>query len=166
MKSIIRLIFLILLISFYFSCDHGLAPPEEEIPPEPTGIAGTLYFRNWPPPDSLFDLRLVVFKNYPPTNILGELLSGNAFVYPPLDSTNLPFYVDSLQYLMKLPAGRYEYVVVAQQFGPNLYSDWRAVGQYDTDTDSLPTPIEVKENRLLKGIDVFVDFKNLPVQPF
>lgn len=166
MRNLSRALFLCTILFFLRSCDHGLEPPAEEATSSITGISGTIYYQNWPPPDSLFDLRLIVFKTFPPQNILSDIINGNAIVHPPLDSTSLPYFVDSTAYRLELKPGRYEYIVVAQQFGPNIYSDWRAVGQYDTTPDSLPTAITVQEGELLQKIDINVDFRKLLIQPF
>ena len=141
-------------------CDHGLAPRPV------SGIQGTITFQNWPLADSLYDLRLVVFRTFPPTNVVLEVLSGQAFVFPPIDSTHLPYFVDRVDYFLELPPGRYAYVVVAQQYGPNVFTDWRAVGQYDVDTDSLPSPVVVPEGEVVPSVDIQVDFDHLPIQPF
>ena len=61
------------LIVYFSACDHGLKPTEEESS-SITGISGLITYQNWPAPDSLKDLRLVVFKNYPPDNIFNEVL--------------------------------------------------------------------------------------------
>jgi hypothetical protein len=155
---------MLLLIYLANSCDHGLAPPEAR-----TGISGVIRYHNWPPADSLVDLRLIVFNNYPPGDIFFEITSGRAVVYPPLGPESLPFYADSTEYYVDLATGNYEYVVVAQQYADNLTSDWWAVGQYDTTgtgRDSIPTAIEVIENSILNNIDINVDFNNKPPQPF
>ena len=70
---------------------------------------------------------------------------------------------------MDISPGHYEYVVVAQQYGDNLTSDWWAIAQYDTTgsgRDSIPTAIDVIENSILEHIDINADFKNKPPQPF
>jgi hypothetical protein len=160
--------FLILfsLLLFLPCCDHGLAPPESS-PVEITGIRGSISYSHWPPADSLIDLRLVIFKTYPPDNILNEVISGNAVVYPGLSESHLPFNVTNTEYTVPLPAGVYDYVVVAHQYGRNITKDWQVVGQYDTTpADSLPTAISVEEGKLLKNINIDVDFHNLPAQPF
>jgi hypothetical protein len=147
-------------------CDHGLEPAEEN---ERTAISGTITYQNWPPADSLKDLRLVVFKQYPPTDILMTVLSGQAVVYPPIGSSGLPMNVDSYDYTMDIPAGVYEYTAVAQQYGDSIETDWRAVGQYDTTgtgLDTIPTTLNVIENQILGNINITVDFHNLPYQPF
>lgn len=156
-------IFVVCIVSF-LNCDKGLSPYDK--PPEKSEISGTVYFKNWPPPDSLFDIRVVIFREYPPQNIVGEILSGNAIFFPSQNDT-IPFYIDSLFYEMKLEPGIYEYLVVAHQFGTNFYKDWQVVGQYDiTPQDSLPTSIHLDEGQLLTDLNIWVDFASLPPQPF
>jgi hypothetical protein len=131
-----------------------------------TGISGTIFYENWPT-DSLRDLRLVVFKYYPPDSIKNEILGGRAFVYPGLTKKGLPFNVDSTNYIHELDPGEYGYVVVAQRYGSDVLADWRAVGQYDTvPADVEPSAVTVIADSLLYDIDIYVDFDNLPPQPF
>ena len=159
------IIIYVILASIY-SCDHGLKPTEPE-QSEKSGISGTIFYTNWPPADSLIDLRLVVFKSYPPDNIFEEISAGRAFVYPAIGEGSLPFYVDSTDYLMELNPGYYEYVAVAQQYGSNLFTDWLAAGQYDTlKSNEFPTAITVTEGFFLENIDIQVNFDSLPPQPF
>jgi hypothetical protein len=156
-------VFLVLTVGSILSgCNEGLAPRIET-----SGISGVIRYKNWPPRDSLRDLRLVAFKVFPPTNIVGDVLQGRAIVYPPIgDSALVPFYVDSIQYTAPLPPGRYEYVVVAQQFGPNIFTDWRPVGQYDLDSNyAVPSPVIVFEGTTTRFIDINVDFRNPPPFP-
>jgi hypothetical protein len=155
---------LLLLFSFS-SCDQGMKPP----PPAPfTGFSGVVRFRNWPPADSLRDLRIVAFRNFPPRSIFEEVLNGRAVVYPSLlDTFDLPLFVDTVRFLIPTPTGRFEYIAVAQQFGPNLFTDWRPVGQYDLDTNrAVPTPIDVIQDIETQHIDIDVDFRNPPPPPF
>jgi len=160
------LILLYVILMGIYSCDHGLKPTEV-YQDQKAGISGTIFYTNWPAADSLYDLRLVVFKLYPPENILEELSAGRAFVYPVIGEDNLPYNVDSTFFIMELDPGYYEYVAVAQQYGPSLFTDWFAAGQYDTlFSDDLPTAITVSEGELLEDIDITVDFDDLPPQPF
>jgi hypothetical protein len=154
----------LLLAVWAAGCDEGLGPN-----PLPTGsFSGLITYRNWPPLDSLHDLRLVAFKTYPPTDVFAEVAGGNAFVYPPIGDTALvPFFVDSLRYTATLPPGRYAYVAVAQQYGPSISTDWRAVGQYATDTSAVaPSPIEIVASDTLRDVNITVDFAHPPPQPF
>ncbi|TAK58211.1 MAG: hypothetical protein EPO24_08770 [Bacteroidetes bacterium] len=144
------------------SCnDHGLAPE----PAPPYGISGTVFFSNWLPQDSIKDLRVVVFKSYPPQNIVVDVLQGKA----KYTETLTPYGVASISYtlmLSPLSPGRYEYLVVAQQYGDNVFNDWRVVGQYSLPADSgNPSVILVPGNKILQNINMTVDFNNLPPQP-
>ena len=166
---IFRLLIVTIVITFFLAgCDHGLEPPGEN---QRTAISGTITYQNWPPADSLKDLRLVAFKEYPPLDIFFEITSGQAVVYPPIAAAaGLPMNnIEYYNYVMDLPAGNYAYLVVAQLYGNNITADWRAVGQYDTTgsgLDSIPTAIILTENQVLDSIDIHVDFHNLPYQPF
>lgn len=149
------------------SCDQGLAPPAPGVLPAGRGaVTGVVRYRNWPPRDSLLDLRIVLFRNYPPGNIVSEVTQGRAAVHPPLGDTALvPYFVDSLRYTLTAPSGVYQYVVVAQQFGPNLFTDWRLVGQYDLDSNfAVPSPVTVPDADTVRSVDINVDFAR-PPQP-
>jgi hypothetical protein len=126
-------------------------------------------FSNWEAADSLYDLRLVAFSVYPPgEDIVTEVLQGRALVYPPLGNSNTLAErgADSVSYTIGVSPGTYPYVVVAQQFGPDVFQDWRAVGQYDLDTNlTLPSPVVVTEGVITQDIDIAVDFANLPPFP-
>lgn len=157
----------VFLLWALFSCDHGINPEKtEEVETKDSGISGTIFYQNWPQ-DSLVDLRLVIFKNYPPADIVGEVTSGEAIAYPDISLGSLPFYVDSTEFVVTLEPRIYEYIVVAHQFGPAIFFDWQVVGQYDTTLqDTIPTSIEILQDSILSGINIYVDFDSLPGQPF
>lgn len=147
------------------SCDGGLSPTVTTVP---FGfMSGTIRYQHWPPRDSLIDLRLVAFRGFPPGSIPNEVLAGTAVVYPSIGDTALiPFYVDSLRYVFSLPPGEYQYVVIAQQYGPDLYADWRAVGQYDLDSNlTVPSPVTISPSDTTLDININVDFTNPPPPP-
>jgi hypothetical protein len=150
------------------ACDHGLVPPPEEPELMKPGFGGAIWYSGkWPPSDSLKDLRIVAFRDFPPKDIVSEVLSGNAEVYPPLGSSSLPFGVDSTNYSFFVPAGTYEYIAVAQQYGPNVFADWKAVGVYTMDPYSAtPATVVVPSGPFVWGIDLIVDFDHPPPQPF
>ncbi|MBM2841901.1 MAG: hypothetical protein HW412_2429 [Bacteroidetes bacterium] len=165
----IKAFWLILIGVFACGCDKGLNPSVPRPAQIPMGqMSGLIRYQHWPPSDSLHDLRLVAFRVFPPTNIVNEVLLGRAIVYPSLGDTALvPFYVDSLRYLFSLPVGEYQYVVIAQQFGPTITTDWRAVGQYDLDSNfAIPSPVTILENDTALNININVDFRNPPPPPF
>ncbi|MFN0157889.1 MAG: hypothetical protein ACKVRP_07440 [Bacteroidota bacterium] len=166
LKCIARLLLPTALL--FVSCNEGLSP-SSTTPPTPTGnVSGVVRFTNWDSAGTVVDIRLVLFRNFPPNDIVGEVIGGQAVVYPVLGAGALvPFGADSIQYNLELAVGTYQYVAIAQQFGPNNLADWRAVGQYDLDTNlTVPTSIVITVDDTTSGIDVNVDFDNLPPPPF
>lgn len=165
--------FLGALFLLYSGCDKGLEPPTGE-----SGFSGTIRFRNWPTtPDSVRQIRLVAFEAYPTdsSGILLTLLAGRAAIYPAnLNSSgSLPKFVDSVVYTfdtkngLNLQVQEYAYVVVAQQYGPNVFSDWRPAGVYTIQAGSFePAPVRVLLHRVAANIDIQVDFNNPPPKPW
>lgn len=92
MKYPLIFTFVLVIIFVHLKCDHGLSPSDAT---KITGISGVMtYEDNWPPSDSLIELRLVAFKKFPPQNVIVEVLTGEAIVYPPIDSSSLNFNVN------------------------------------------------------------------------
>jgi hypothetical protein len=147
------------------ACDQGLSPEGSSHPTPVYGFRGTVHFKNWPPRDSIVDLRVVSFKHHPSQNILDDVLQGRAGFTPRLQ----PYGADSIAYtliLSPIPAGAFAYTAVAQQFGQNINTDWRAVGLYLSAGDtSGPGSISVPGDSVISGIDIFVDFNNPPPPP-
>jgi hypothetical protein len=157
--------YLILLICLILHCDKGLSPETVEAPY--TGIRGTVYFVNWPPPDqpppdTVFDVRLILFPDFPPANFADEIISGRAVLFPSLNEEKLPFPFDSLNYQIPLSPGTYEYFAVAHQFGDDLFRDWQVIGHYDTTyQDTVPTPVRIDEGQLLEGMNITANFDSV-----
>ena len=157
----------ILFVSlFHFQgCDQGLSPESAATHGPVYGISGTVYFANWPPSDSVLDLRVVSFKNFPSQDIIDEVLQGRAGYTETLQ----PYGADSLRYtllLSPIPPGAFAYTVVAQRFGPNIRADWKAVGEYYANGDtSGPGIIIVPADSILPGADIRVDFRKPPRGP-
>jgi hypothetical protein len=150
-------------------CDSELGPLAGA-----SGFSGTIRFKNWPSADSIHDMRIVVFETYPSDSagILATLLAGHGAVYPAI-GTKFPAFVDSLPYVFTTTDGTnlqvksYEYVIVAQQFGPNVLADWRPVGVYPALPGSfIPEPVRVILHHVIPGIDIRVDFQNPPPKPW
>lgn len=153
-----------------------IAGCESEIGPlhGASGFSGLIRFRNWPPADSVHDMRLVAFESYPADSagILTTLLAGHGAVYPAI-GTKFPSFVDSLAYEFTTASGTnlqvksYEYVIVAQQFGPNVLADWQPVGVFTVSPGSfIPAPVRVILHHVNPGVDIQVDFHNLPPKPW
>jgi hypothetical protein len=149
----------------YQACDQGLSPESAAMRGPVYGISGTIYFTNWPPSDSVLDLRVVSFKNFPSQDIIDEVLQGRAGY----TETIQPYGADSLHYtllLSPIPPGAFTYTVVAQRFGPNIRADWKAVGEYYANGDtSRPGTIIVPADSVLPGADIRVDFRKPPRGP-
>ncbi len=144
------------------ACSGGLNP---EMVPVEAKISGTVWFRGtWPPADSVRDLRVVAFQTYPPTNVLEEVLAGRAVF-----SERLPIAVQSSPYELTIPRPPVvlRYIVVAQQYGPDLFRHWRVVGVYTRDTLTYrPESLAVETGGVYPGVDIHVNFDRLPPQPF
>lgn len=167
-KPIIFLIGIFVLVVLN-SCDKGLSP----VNTSDTGnslpiVSGTIYFKggknSFPPLDSLKDLRVAFFKKYPDsTNIMNDFLSGNISF---TDST-ITLFQDSVNYstIIKNFPVTFSYIAVVQNYAGLL--DWRVVGIYSgSDNNNAPKTLEVTENKEYKHVNIYVDFQNLPEQPF
>ena len=147
-------------------CDSELGPLSGA-----SGFSGVLRFKNWPSADSVHDMRIVVFERRG-AGALHLLLAGHGAVYPAI-GTKFPSFVDSLPYTFTTTDGTnlqvrsYEYVIVAQQFGPNVLADWRPVGVYPASAGSfIPAPVRVILHHVIPAIDIQVDFHNPPPKPW
>ena len=142
----------------FSACDRGLEPPPAVKP----GFGGRITYKgNWPPPDSIKLLAVVAFKNFPPTNIVADVLNGEAIF-----DTTLRRNVEFQDYkIFVTEPSTYRYVVVAQQYGPNIFSDWRIIGVYSDDPDRIrPKTVEVRKDSFVSDVDILVDFGLLPPQ--
>jgi len=154
----------ILGVLFLAGCHEGLAPEPSISQPGGHGIRGVITFEHWPPSDSVRDLRLAVLQNYPVANLVNEVLQGRARF-----TDRLPYGLDSVAYLLMLaplPPGRFSLIGVAQQFGPNIQTDWRIVGIYFAHGDTtIPGAVDVPSDSIVPNINVHVDFQHLPSLP-
>jgi hypothetical protein len=173
-----RLLFVVqaAVVFLVYGCDKGLAPPEKAETPltGPSGFSGVVQFVNWPPPDQALELRLVAFVTYPSdsASIIAALLNGTAVVFPPIGATGFTKFVDSLHYEFTtdgttLQVQKYDYVAMALRYGTNFFSDWEPVGVYTKNSGTFdPAPVEVQLHRILRNIDIQVDFNHLPPKPW
>ena len=151
----------LLLLLMLPGCDGGLAPYQKSY------IKGLITYsggsQNWPPKDSVFEIRVVAFKKYPPKDILSEITNNQAYF-----TETLPLFADTSGFKIEIPRPcRIEYIVVALRYGINFFNDWRAVGLYCTiGNRNNPTAINVTDGVLLENLNITVDFKDLPPQPF
>lgn len=170
MKIFSSCFIVVFLAIFGVSCDGGLDPTQAAVQSSANArISGTITYlggiSSWPSADSLMSIRVVAFKKYPSENIGTELLNGNA-IYTP---ETLSFRVASQEYTLDIanPPVEFNYIVVAQQYGADDAKDWRAIGIFTRTGDvNVPSPVKVEMGRVYNDIDIFVDFSNLPPDPF
>lgn len=160
-----KVVFFVLLFTILcFSCQEGLDPTlqveESILKGKVIVISGK---DSWPVPDSALELRVVGFKEYPPKDLLNEIVSGNAYI-----SDTLPRFIDTIQYQLKIekPPVEIKYLVAALRYGTIF--EWKAIGVYSDEMtfERKPKSIFISKGKLLENIDIFVDFRNLPKQPF
>ncbi|MGQ9819346.1 MAG: hypothetical protein ACUVQ1_05410 [Candidatus Kapaibacteriales bacterium] len=157
-----RFLFLSLVMIFLLvGCQEGLSPLNQ---PETAYISGSLIVisgrESWPSPDSALELRVVAFKDFPPKNIINEIVSGNAYFTDTLHRFN-----DTISFVLKIdnPPVRINYLAGALRYGTIL--DWKVLGFYTLDGKN-PQSLFLNGGDSLTNIKIFIDFYNLPPQPF
>jgi hypothetical protein len=153
------------LLLFVAGCDKGISPTVSK-----TGFSGKVYFMNAPDStDQILDLRVVAVPYYPIDTSVNELISKILGGIIPF-SSSLPLNVDSgfvANYELDVPAKDYHYIAVVQQFGINITHDWRVLSFYGFDSTSfVPKAVTVQSGEFLSNINMTVDFRHLPPQPF
>lgn len=121
---------------------------------EPTGVITGIvtYSGEWPPADSLERLVFVPLKKVPQTaqDIFADI---DNLVF----SEQLDYFVERDTFTVNnVPNGRYIYNAVAQQYGTNIFDDWRPVGLYEENGGVIIVDGDTT------SIAVHVDFDNPP----
>ena len=158
----VRILVVALIVAQIESCDeHGLAP----VPSTGTGFSGRIVVKSgWPAADSLNRLLVVAFRHYPPSDIFTEFNNNRLLLSEPL---LLNQEMQSYSVLNDTLTGVFEYVVVAQQYWTNPFTDWRVVGVFAKSGDARrPSTVHIDPGRKIEGIDIEIDFYNRPPQPF
>ena len=165
-----RLAALLCFLLVLVSCDGGLAPPPAAQP----GFGGTVYFvrSSWPPADSIFGLWVFTSQEYlaDSTAIFTGLFSNppTIYLYPGLTGSLSLVAIDSIAYSLNPVPGTYAYTGVIQQTEPVLGAGaLRIVGLLSKPGPGfVPDTIRVFGGEYTSGIDMIVDFYNVPPQPF
>jgi hypothetical protein len=157
----------LIAIVFLVACDGGLSLPPDIQP----GITGTLTVQGaWPPPDSIQTLWIFASQIFPidSAKVVTGILENKIHLYPAIDQS-LPYNFRTQTFNFALPPGTYYYIGVLQRFGSSLVDpkSYKVVGVYTDPGNPLqPLTVQVKELEVVPGIDMTVDFYNLPPQPF
>ena len=157
------------LLFCFLACDGGLQP---DVPIQP-GFGGTIRFaqNSWPPIDSLVNLWVFASQIYPldSTSVFAGLFAQppQIFLFP-TDRERVALNVDSADFFFPLPPSTYEYVGILQHFSASLnIRSFRVVGFYpDPVNPTQPLSVLVKDGQQVAGINMNVDFRNPPSQPF
>ncbi len=164
MLRLFTLAFAVAVFLAFAGCYGGLEPTD---PLEKSFVRGRIAYvggaENWPPPDSVKEIRAVAFKSYPPKDIFNEILSENAYFTP----DTLPRFVAGSSYEIEIPEPPTElkYIAVAQRYGTIM--EWLAIGVYAVEGGpENPTAVRIETGETADSIDITVDFDNLPPQPF
>ncbi len=156
-------VFLLVVSVVLISCDYGLEPPKIE-----QGIAGKIYYKG-NQPEVITAHYLIASKVYRTFKDISEILFLVSVDSISLYDKPLPTVrTDSLDYRFKLSPAVYKYIAIAQAWGdPSVAGNWKIVGVYDLDTTTVtPTEVTVVEGIFNTDLNIYVDYNNLPPQPF
>lgn len=161
--------FLFVAIAIFLlpSCDGGLTLPPKTEP----GLAGIITVQGpWPQMDSVKTLWIFASQIFPldSSKVASGILSNQILLYPSI-AESLPYNFTVRSFNFALPPTTYYYVGVLQRFGDDLLdpNSYRVVGVYsDSAAPGIPKAITVHEYEVVGGINLSVDFYNLPPQPF
>jgi len=164
MKSLLPSLLLVLLLA---SCEGGLTLPPLIEP----AMEGTITVVSpWPPQDSVKNLWLFASQIFPvdSANIFTGIFSGSIIIYPglSLDST-LAYNVNAQTFHARVPPGTYYYIGILARHGDQFLetSSYRVVGILE-ESPGQPRTVIVREYEVVSGLEITVDFYNLPPQPF
>lgn len=156
------LILCILLLAA--SCDKGLAPVEEGEAFLSGKIIYTAGKEGWPQADSVHGIRIVAFREFPSSDIINEVVGGNAV----FQLGSLPFFEDSTEFRIRVEKApvTFKYIVVAHQYKDSITSQ-RVVSVYNLENDpsAPPSSLHLKAGDT-SDIRLYVDWNNIPPQPF
>ena len=154
-RSTLLATMLVLLLVMACS-DHGLKPVTDSF------IAGKITYVGgaaaWP--DTTEWVRIAAFNRVPRSTT--EILLN-----PPTFSDTLPQFVTTYDYRLKVPAGSYEWIVLAWKpklkiFSNPTYSGLDTLGIYfDPANPTQYGAVTISEGQTVNGIDIVADFARL-----
>ncbi len=160
----------IVLLLCLFSCGEGLSPTSEDQSdaPKESYIHGSVYYKGGEEsfPDSVFGIFVAAFKTMPTdsSGIIEELMSGNAY----FNLNSLPYPADSSVFSLEIPdpPTTLEYIILSMQYDSSSIEAQRVIGVYTESGDNTkPSALKIERDTSY-NITIYVDFDNLPPQPF
>ena len=155
-----------IILPFVLSCDEGLTLPPDVEP----GIEGMLTVSGpWAHPDSIDAIWLFASQIYPLDSalVISGIFQGKIEIFPSL-AGSLPIGFDTLSFSFELTPATYPYIGVMQWINSNSLDleNFRVVGVYSDPISGQPLSVQVGDYEIRRGINISVDFYNLPPQPF
>lgn len=165
MKTVTAFFFMIIIAA---GCDGGLNPDDARKTGGKAFLSGTIHYEGgsggWPQ-DSVYGMRIAAFRQAPPyirDSLISIVLAGEAY----FTLQSLPLYVDSNNFMLEIPDAPVElrYITAAMQTDSSIYSQM-AAGIYSESGNFEPSTLFIEAGDTA-SINIFVDFDNLPPQPF
>ena len=164
-----RSITLLSLLGFILltGCDEqGLNPNDVSEP----GFGGSITFvSKLPPTDSLTDLRIVAVPYFPVDTLFQPLIIKVIEGIIPFGE-NIVSKADSgktITYEMFVKPQTYYYLAIVQQYGIDVFSQWKVVGVFGyVPSQTQSKIITVPDGKFIRDVNFTVDFYQLPPQPF
>ncbi len=154
-------------ILFLSACKEQGLDPNDAVEP---GFGGTITVNGpIPPADSLFDLRIVAVPYYPIDTLVQPLILKVVGGEIPFSENYRPRIASGavITYDLFVRPKTYHYIAVVQQYGIDVFSQWRVVGVYgQMNTSQTPLSVTVGDGKFIRNINITVDFYRLPPQPF
>ncbi len=159
---------IILLLIFTAGCDGGLNPDDAQKNTGKAYLSGTIRYEGgkdgWPE-DSVYGMRIAAFRQPPPyirDSLIAIVLAGEAY----FTLQSLPLYADSNNFMLEIPDAPVElrYITAAMQTDSSIYAQ-TAAGIYSESGNFEPSSLFIEAGDTA-NITIFVDFDNLPPQPF
>jgi len=154
---------LIFLFIMLHSCESELKPP-----PPPSVVSGKIIYKGgvnaWPDSSEVYAIRVALFKTEKPDGFFEAVINGEAY----FNFLSYPLFVDEFEYSIEIldPPVELNYMVVSMQYNEILDSQ-RVISIYSKSNNfDEPSSLFVNPGTTFTNIDFYVDFDNLPNQPF
>ena len=160
-----------ILIFSIISCQEGLSPKKTTLIINTSSkLTGMIFYKggkkNFPDSTECFGINVAAFKKYPSdsSGLFEEFLKGNVYIniehidYP-ADSSYFSFEFENLPL-------EFEYIVAAMQTEQDNINAQKAIGVYTITGDITKPSSLLIDSAQTYDIQIYVDFDNLPPQPF
>lgn len=155
----LQILYVLLVLALISGCDKGLTPP---IASTRATVHGAVRFKgNWPLVDSNWIIAVALVPEHEPfkdSDLIKGVLAGT------IVTQTLHFHSKDTTYKFDLDPKPYYYLGIAQQFGTNLFKDFKVVG-FAHDAKDSALAFDLKQGSDITA-DILVNWDSLPRQPF